>query len=813
MGYKMNHCNSTTSSTPNRRSESRSQDPGDVLAQPAMNLKTEKSQMTNQNARATAFRHFSETLLTSHSLQDSRSLDSTPPTLLFGGKFNPDAYGKPSRLREKTQEHTSRQASGPSPTHLREVSIACPVPTSLDGPTKSPAPPGSNITQPSPAPCPPIVHEDTSESDLPTSTMAQDKSRSNKNGGPKKMKRKKGKRQMEENVKPSNSQLTAIAPVKPQETQEQKLERLQKQEITKLGHKIRQQGSEPTTSSRTLMLARQGIKTLQTSEMVPDTSTATMVALPPTTVATANEGTTESALLSGIPVQTKAQGPCLETTISSQTIKGCTDMVKVTRAAPNNLTVLAKAQGPHRELSERSIKSPTIGSRGGRRGRFKNGKNGRWATSAETKPPPTLAKSIDSNAFGSAVASDAETASGDSVAAMENGRLLRGNRPLGPDAPLGDWSGSWMPPPIDWDTRPRFNNNSEEFVGEFGRWKETAAAQSLDYTTGVPFMRLPRDLVENPDLHPDGLNLVDPTMSVDVDTADRYGYSGDALMAIKQDARLIDPNIFVLDWGKLDLRDAENKRIKDECCNEILRSHNMRLAKEREEEMSLKQAQRLARKRDGPVIPTPNPHVPRINIYLRPAVRSDMPQLRDIYNSYVKTSVRPAELHPITHTDMLNRWTDSTDEKLPFIVAVSKSAKINRALGNAVEKVVGWASATDWVSRRAVERFTVELEIYVHQAHLHQGVGKCLMDKLIDSTDRGHIARKGYPFTCAPEMRHGYSAGGARDLIKLLILVRSFDKPRGEKENDLPWIKKWLEDEWGFEQLGHYPRTGAKFKR
>jgi hypothetical protein len=39
---------------------------------------------------------------------------------------------------------------------------------------------------------------------------------------------------------------------------------------------------------------------------------------------------------------------------------------------------------------------------------------------------------------------------------------------------VGDWSGGWMPPSIDRDARPRFDNDCEEFVGEFGRWKETA---------------------------------------------------------------------------------------------------------------------------------------------------------------------------------------------------------------------------------------------------------------------------------------------------------------------------------------------------
>ncbi len=664
------------------------------------------------------------------------------------------------------------------------------TPSPSNGVLKSSTLPGSEVTPRSPAVyCPVVLPKDTSVTNSPTSGVAS---------------RRKGKRWIEENAKPGNTEVIVANTSNQQETQVQKLERLQKQEITKLGNKIRQQSSEPTTSPQALSLARQRSAKLQVAKMAsdpPQIPKATTSAISSTVTAPVNGATNGRTPTNGLEAHAKAE----ESAKAQETAKV---------QKPAKASELAKTQEPRQEPKDRSMRSSTISTRGRRGGgRSYNARGGRWATTAEIKPPPAPPKSINSNAFGSEVPSDTETASGDSVAPMDNGRLLRKNRPAGPDAPLADWSRIWMPPPADWDERPRFNNNSAEFVGEFGQWNETTAAQSLNAATGVPFTRLSRDLVENPDLHPDGLNLVDPTMSVDVDTAYQYGYSGDALTTIQHDARLIDPDIFVNDWGKLDSRDADNLKFKNECCNDLVRNYNLNIAKEREQEISLRRAQKLARRQAGPMVSLPNPHTPRINIYLRPAVLSDMPQLQDIYNSYIKNSVRPAELHPISHSDMLNRWTDSTDEKLPFIVAVSKSAKINRAVGNAVEKIVGWASATDWVSRHSVERFTVELEIYVHQQHLHQGVGKCLMDKLIDSTDRGYIARKGYPFSCAPEVYHGYSAGGARDLIKLLIVVRSMDKPRNGKENDLPWIKKWLENEWNFEQQGHFLKAGVKFKK
>jgi L-amino acid N-acyltransferase YncA len=659
------------------------------------------------------------------------------------------------------------------------------VPRLLNGRIKSSGSASLEADTTTPAdPCSKALLENMPLTTQPRSNMKQNQSITAKNGGSESTVRKTGKkagRGMEENERPcdvdTNSKpTTSQQEAQARKTQVEKLARLQKQEITKLGHKIRHQSAESTTSPQALSLARQASINLRTTEVPKETPQAPPVALSPTMAAQSNgmkQGTTS---MNGSGVQTRALGPS-------------------------------------REHNNGSMRSTNMNMRGRRGGGFQNPARSRWATTAEIKPPPASEKSVDSNAFGSELPSDAETASGDSVAPMDNGRLLRRNRPAGQDAPLADWSGNWMPPPIDWDQRPRFNNNSAQFVGEFGHWNETTAAQSVNVDTGTPFTRLSRDLVRDPDLHPDGLNLVDRTMTVDVDTANQYGYSEDAKDTIRRDASLIAPDIFTDDWGKLDMKDPDNLRYHNECCNDLVRNYNANIARELQEEMSLQRAQKLARRQSGPYVPSPNPHTPRINIYLRPAVRSDVPQMQGIYNQHVENSVHTSEIQPITYLDMLDRWIASTNEQLPFVVAVSKSAKINREIGNAVEKIVGWASATDWVTRYSVERFTVELDIYVHRDHRHQGVGKCLMDKLIDSTDRGHIARKGYPFTCAPEERHAYSAGGARNLMKLRLMVRSFDKPRSNDENDLPWIKKWLEDEWNFEQQGYYPKGGAKFKR
>ncbi|KIW25491.1 uncharacterized protein PV07_08657 [Cladophialophora immunda] len=57
------------------------------------------------------------------------------------------------------------------------------------------------------------------------------------------------------------------------------------------------------------------------------------------------------------------------------------------------------------------------------------------------------------------------------------------------------------------------------------------------------------------------------------------------------------------------------------------------------------------------------------------------------------------------------------------------------------------------------------------------GVGRCLMDALLDATDRGYLKKGRHEFRVALEVRHLYSTGGGRDLHELIFQVRSFNRP------------------------------------
>ncbi|KAI9876774.1 MAG: hypothetical protein M1823_007215, partial [Watsoniomyces obsoletus] len=134
-----------------------------------------------------------------------------------------------------------------------------------------------------------------------------------------------------------------------------------------------------------------------------------------------------------------------------------------------------------------------------------------------------------------------------------------------------------------------------------------------------------------------------------------------------------------------------------------------------------------------------------------------------------------------------------------------------------------------------VERISAELEVYVSPEVQQQGVGNCLMDKLLDSCDRGHLKQGGYDFDCAPEKSYLYNGGGGRDLHKLYFIFRTWSQPRntasvsnqgnvvalrgppkttmtaGENEFE-EWLQTWLE-KWNFNLEGKLKQAGAKSGR
>jgi L-amino acid N-acyltransferase YncA len=114
-----------------------------------------------------------------------------------------------------------------------------------------------------------------------------------------------------------------------------------------------------------------------------------------------------------------------------------------------------------------------------------------------------------------------------------------------------------------------------------------------------------------------------------------------------------------------------------------------------------------------------------MTIAIRPAVRTDIPAVARIYAHAVEHGTATFELTAPDEAEMARRFNELTAQGFPYLVAVVD------------ETVVGYAYAGPYRARPAY-RFTVENSVYVAHDSYRRGVGKALLEALIEaSTEKG----------------------------------------------------------------------------
>ncbi|CAF1373310.1 unnamed protein product [Didymodactylos carnosus] len=104
---------------------------------------------------------------------------------------------------------------------------------------------------------------------------------------------------------------------------------------------------------------------------------------------------------------------------------------------------------------------------------------------------------------------------------------------------------------------------------------------------------------------------------------------------------------------------------------------------------------------------------------IREANPADISQITEIYAHYVNFDLCTFEEIAPTIDEMLKRYTDITEQKLPYIVATTDN-----------DMILGYAYAVPHRTRSAY-RFTVEDSIYVSPSALRLGIGYALLRELI----------------------------------------------------------------------------------
>ena len=117
-------------------------------------------------------------------------------------------------------------------------------------------------------------------------------------------------------------------------------------------------------------------------------------------------------------------------------------------------------------------------------------------------------------------------------------------------------------------------------------------------------------------------------------------------------------------------------------------------------------------------------------IQIRPATSLDLSFIQSIYAHHVLTGTGSFELEPPSMEEMRNRFEAVRANDMPYLVAIDDQA-------NAKEPstvILGFAYA-NWFRPRQAYRFTVEDSIYLAPAAQGRGVGKRLLETLIEQCE------------------------------------------------------------------------------
>ena len=232
------------------------------------------------------------------------------------------------------------------------------------------------------------------------------------------------------------------------------------------------------------------------------------------------------------------------------------------------------------------------------------------------------------------------------------------------------------------------------------------------------------------------------------------------------------------------------------------------------------QAERGRRKTKGPALHNPcnaqlvdNPWVPSANIYLRPACLGDTEACSDFYNDWIRSSVQATEVSARGREYFDRIYSSSEADEMPFIVAVLKGKARNKG-GRSGRKsyretIVGCSWVDNVGEKDSILQFNAEIQVWVHQEYLRQGIGKNLFDRIVTALDRTWQTHCGTDFISPGKEIRWYFNGGHKPRRKLIF---NLFWEENAKDLDYKWKQQWLEKQGWY--VGGFIFNGAvKFGR
>ncbi|KAK4696472.1 hypothetical protein P7C71_g1456, partial [Lecanoromycetidae sp. Uapishka_2] len=348
-----------------------------------------------------------------------------------------------------------------------------------------------------------------------------------------------------------------------------------------------------------------------------------------------------------------------------------------------------------------------------------------------------------------------------------------------------DWARNGAPPPIgeDWDNRRKYDAKGNILAIEF--WRPEAPGTVLDtedanFQTGVGHAGGDEKI----------LSPIDQANHITVRNDDDFSQA-------KRDQNAA---AAVEDFRAQRLADAKSPN------SEETEKKSLTAAEKR----AAQRARALEREAEKNRPVPPSEFAPAANIYLRPAEPNDMRQCMEIYNQYVIETTSVPELKPTNEAYWNSRFQESVHEYKPFVVAIHMGSKkytnVNDVKRKKKENLVGFAVAANYGDLGTCHHYSVEMDMFVHRAHLRQGIGGTMLDRMLSALDPGYNLIERAPLLGKYQM-HDWVGGG--HCICKTVLINILHE--ADDKASVDWKMKWLSsDRIGFVHAGTLPRIGFR---
>lgn len=194
-------------------------------------------------------------------------------------------------------------------------------------------------------------------------------------------------------------------------------------------------------------------------------------------------------------------------------------------------------------------------------------------------------------------------------------------------------------------------------------------------------------------------------------------------------------------------------------------------------------------------------------LYIRPMEAKDVPHIVAIHNHHIKHGyVHPDSTH-MTTTNVKAQWKECQDEKFPFLIAAKTGPGTGHTQNNVFENVLGFAYVTEYRPGHNIYKFTGTAHLYVAPNAVNEGVGTCLLERLLMIFDDKYVPKNTCHFECTSDERHIYLSGKVRPLRKLVFEV---NYPTRKESEYKAWVRSWLMDKYGFAKEGHLTGSGVR---